>query len=397
VAGIAAGAAPDLTGAAPAAPIVSIKVMDQNGQARTSDIINACQWILDNKAQYNIRVANFSLHSSYSTNFYRDPLDRAVEKLWFNGVVVVAAAGNYGSATGPSGVKYSPGNDPFVITVGAVDLGGSARTNDDSVPSWSAYGYTNDGFYKPEVAAPGRYMVGPIAPGSTITALKAGNMVGSDRIQLSGTSFAAPVVSGTVAQMLARHPNWTPDQVKGALMRTARKVRNNPRAAGVGEITATRAVVSAYTPNPNAGLDKFVTSIAGSSGVSFDSMSWADSAKASMSWNSMSWADQSWSDMSWADQSWATMSWADMSWADMSWADMSWADMSWADISQEDAAEGDAVSGSEGYVATPAETAAAATDPDLAVPVDPELAAAAPATDTTTTTDQVPAPAVLLP
>jgi serine protease AprX len=389
VAGIAAGAAPDLTGAAPAAPIVSIKVMDQNGQAKTSDVINACQWILDNKAQYNIRVANFSLHSSYSTNFYRDPLDRAVEKLWFGGVVVVAAAGNYGSASGPSGVKYSPGNDPFVITVGAVDLGGTARTNDDSVPSWSAYGYTNDGFYKPEVAAPGRYMVGPIAPGTTITTLKAGNMIGSDRIQLSGTSFAAPVVSGTVAQMLARHPGWTPDQVKGALMRTARKVRDNARAAGVGEITATRAVVSASTPNPNAGLDKFVTSVSGSSGVAFDAMSWADAATASMSWNSMSWADQSWSDMSWADQSWAAMSWADMSWSDMSWADMSWADMSWADMSQEDAAEGDAVSGTAGYVATPEETAAAATDPNLAVPVDPELAA--------TSTAPVPVPATLLP
>ena len=414
VAGIAAGAAPDLTGAAPAAPIVSIKVMDQNGQAKTSDVINACQWILDNKAQYNIRVANFSLHSSYSTNFYRDPLDRAVEKLWFNGVVVVAAAGNYGVATGPSGVKYSPGNDPFVITVGAVDLGNSAKPNDDFVPSWSAYGYTNDGFYKPEVAAPGRYMVGPIAPGSTITSLKAGNMVGSDRIQLSGTSFAAPVVSGTVAQMLARHPNWTPDQVKGALMRTARKVRVNPRSAGVGEITATRAVTTAYTPNPNAGLDKFVTSVAGTPDVAFDSMSWANAAKASMSWNSMSWADQSWSDMSWADQSWASMSWADQSWSDMSWSDMSWADMSWADLSQEDAAEGDATSSTDGYVATPTEVAAAATDPDLAVPVDPQLAPApdpTPTVVTTTTTlvdptavtttapatDPVPAPPALLP
>jgi serine protease AprX len=382
VAGIAAGAAADLTGAAPAAPIVSIKVMDQNGQAKTSDVINACQWILDNKAQYNIRVANFSLHSSYGTNFYRDPLDRAVEKLWFGGVVVVAAAGNYGSASGPSGVKFAPGNDPFVITVGAVDLGGTTRVNDDSVASWSAYGYTYDGFYKPEVAAPGRYMVGPIAPGSTITAQKSGNMVGSDRIQLSGTSFSAPVVSGTVAQMLARHPNWTPDQVKGALMRTARKVRDNPRAAGVGEITATRAVASTVAPNPNAGLNKFVSSIDGTSGVTFDAMSWADSATASMSWNSMSWADQSWSDMSWADQSWASMSWADMSWSDMSWADMSWADMSWADQAQEDVAEGDATAGTEGYVATPEETAAAATDPDLAVPVDPELA-----TDTTTSTD----------
>src|SRR4051794_7218154 len=386
VAGIAAGAAPDLTGAAPTAPLVSIKVIDQNGQAKTSDTITACQWILDNKAKYNIRVANFSLHSSYATNFYRDPLDQAVEKLWFGGVTVVAAAGNYGLESGPSGVKYSPGNDPFVITVGAVDLGNSTRNNDDTVPSWSAYGYTNDGFYKPEIAAPGRYIVGPIAPGSAITTLKASNMVGKDRIQLSGTSFAAPVVSGTVAQMLARHPSWTPDQVKGALMRTARRVRRDPAAPGVGEVVASRAVSSLYTPNPNSGLERFVATPAGGSLPALDAMSWSSAAKASMSWNSMSWADsQSWSDMSWADQSWASMSWADQSWSDMSWADMSWADMSWADVSSEDAAEGDAASGTDGYVATPTEVAVADADPDLAV------------ADVVPPADAVPAPAGLLP
>jgi serine protease AprX len=374
VAGIAAGASPDLTGAAPTAPIVSIKVMDKNGQAKTSDVINACQWILDNKAKYNIRVANFSMHSSYGTNFYRDPLDRAVEKLWFSNVVVVAASGNYGTASGPSGVKYSPGNDPFVITVGALDLGGSPSTRDDTVAPWSAYGYTYDGFYKPEIAAPGRYMVGPIPAGSTIAAAKAADMVGSDRVQLSGTSFAAPVVSGTVAQMLARHPNMTPDQVKGALMQTARKVSVNAKGAGVGELTATRAVGARRTPNPNKGLDRFL--VADASGVSapvFDAQSWASAAKTDMSWNSMSWADQSWSDMSWADQSWSDMSWADMSWSDMSWSDMSWADMSWADLSSEDAAEGDAMNSANGYVATPADAAAAATDPDLAVSVDPAI------------------------
>jgi serine protease AprX len=373
VAGIAAGASPDLTGAAPAAPIVSIKVMDKNGQARTSDVINACQWILDNKAKYNIRVANFSLHSSFGTNFYRDPLDRAVEKLWFSNVVVVAAAGNYGTASGPSGVKYSPGNDPFVITVGALDLGGSSSIKDDSVAPFSAYGYTYDGFYKPEIAAPGRYMVGPIPAGSTIATAKAANMVGSDRVQLSGTSFAAPVVSGTVAQMLARHPNMTPDQVKGALMQTARKVAVNPKAAGVGELTAPRAVAARKTPNPNKGLDRFLGTDTTTGTTLFNAMSWANSAKGDMSWNSMSWSDQSWSDMSWADQSWSDMSWADMSWSDMSWSDMSWADMSWSDMSEEDAAEGDAVSGEAGYVVTPDQLAAADADPSLDVSVDPAI------------------------
>src|SRR5205085_12171959 len=162
VAGIAAGSAAGYAGSAPSANLVSIKVMGADGSGSTSDIINAWQWILDHKAQYNIKVANFSLHSSIVAPFYYDPLDQAVEKLWFGGVTVVAAAGNYGSAAGASGVKYSPGNDPFVITVGAADLNGTVSTADDSVAPWSAYGYTMDGFRKPELAAAGRYMVGPV-------------------------------------------------------------------------------------------------------------------------------------------------------------------------------------------------------------------------------------------
>jgi serine protease AprX len=373
VAGIAAGAGAGLAGADPVAPIVSIKVMDSQGEAKTSDVIAACQWILDHKDQYNIRVANFSLHSSYSTNFYRDPLDQAVEKLWFNGVTVVAASGNYGTSTStPSGVLYSPGNDPFVITVGATDLNGTAQANDDQAAPWSAWGYTPDGFFKPEISAPGRYMVGPTPAGSTITQEKPGNLVGPDKIQLSGTSFSAPVVSGTVAEILARHPDWTPDEVKGALMKTARRLTaGNPQAAGLGELTATRAAALTQTPpNANLGLDRFVSSaVQGASGLAFDAMSWANTAKSDMSWNSMSWSSQSWSDMSWTDQSWASMSWTDMSWSDMSWTDMSWTDMSSADVSREDAAESDSISGSAGYAATPDQVQAAETDPDQ-VPVD---------------------------
>jgi serine protease AprX len=392
VAGIAAGNAPDLAGAAPGAPIVSIKVMDANGQAKTSDVITACQWILDHQGQYNIKVANFSLHSSYSTNSYRDPLDQAVEKLWFKGVTVVAAAGNYGtSATTPSGVVYSPGNDPFVITVGAVDLGGSAKAHDDSLAPWSAWGYTEDGFFKPDISAPGRYMVGPIPAGSSLAQQKASSLVGTDRIQLSGTSFAAPVVSGTVAQMLVRHPSWTPDQIKGALMRTARKVTaGNPKASGLGELTASRAAATNVTPNPNLGLEKYLISAPSGSGQVFDGASWASAAKSDMSWNSMSWSSQSWSDLSWSDQSWASMSWADMSWSSMSWTDMSWADMSWADISNEDAAEGDSISGTDGYIATPDELASAADDPDHvavdALPTDTSSATTTATTDTSSTT-----------
>jgi serine protease AprX len=349
VAGIAAGAGAGYAGASPTSRILPIRVMDQNGVALTSDVIKACQWILANKAAYNIRVANFSLHSGTATHFYFDPLDQAVEKLWFNGVTVVAAAGNYGSATGPSGVPYSPGNDPFVITVGAVDLGTSFYRYDDSVAPWSAYGYTEDGFAKPELGAPGRYMIGPVSANTTLAAQRPDHIVSPGYMQLSGTSFAAPVVAGAAAQVLARHPGWTPDQVKGALMVTAQPVPGAaPGATGVGQVAAYSAAARTSAPNPNLALEKFVATDATNGGVTFAYTSWATVAHATASWNDASWTDASWNDASWNDASWADASWNDASWADASWADASWADASWADASWADNAREDgALDGTE--------------------------------------------------
>ena len=93
VAGLAAGSAQLYAGAAPTAPIVSIDVADDKGMSMTSDVIAAVDWILANKDAKNIRVANFSLHSSVPNSFVYDPLAKAVERLWLSGVVVVAAAG----------------------------------------------------------------------------------------------------------------------------------------------------------------------------------------------------------------------------------------------------------------------------------------------------------------
>jgi serine protease AprX len=378
VAGIAAGSGPGYGGASPYSKLVSVDVMDDTGTARTSDVIAGAQWILANKDAYNIRVANFSLHSSSSSSFTRDPLDKAVEKLWFAGVTVVAAAGNYGSPTGPSGVKYAPGNDPFVITVGATDLAGDPGPANDTAAPWSAYGYTNDGFAKPEVAADGRYILGPIPMNSTLAAQKATNIVAPGYIQLSGTSFAAPIVAGTAAQILARHPTWTPDQVKGALMVTARPTpAAKPGSTGVGEVNSVKSTQVTAPPNPNQALDQFlVQDPSGGSVPVFDATRWANTAKANVSWDAVSWANVSWSDVSWAD-----VSWSDVSWADVSWSDVSWADVSWSDVSYEDAAEGDSAADPSAYLADASDLAAVAADPALR-PNDPTL----PATTTPTTT-----------
>jgi serine protease AprX len=373
VAGVAAGSSASYAGASPSSNLVSIDVLDDQGMGLTSDIITACQWILDHKAQYNIKVANFSLHSSITAPFHLDPLDRAVEKLWFSGVTVVAAAGNYGSASGPTGVLYSPGDDPFVITVGAADIGSKANTKDDTVAPWSAWGSTVDGFAKPEIAAPGRYMVGPVPATSTLVSERPTSVVAPGYIQLSGTSFAAPVISGVAAQILARHPNFTPDQVKGALMLTSRPVIDGTvgGAAGVGEITANKAALVDSPPNPNAGIDQFVKADPITGSPVFDAASWNSTALANASWNSVSWNSASWNSASWNSASWNSVSWNSASWNSVSWNSASWNSASWNSVSwnsssHEDAVEGDMTSDSSVYTLSASDLADLLADPDVA-------------------------------
>jgi serine protease AprX len=356
VAGIAAGKLTGHDGAAPNAKIVSIDVMDDQGMARTSDVIVAADWILANKAQYGIRVANFSLHSSVANSFMYDPLDKAVERLWFNGVVVVAAAGNYGYPDRPSGVPFAPGNDPFVITVGASDTGKSVSTRDDVAAPWSAYGYTLDGFAKPDLAAPGRYMVGPVPVTSTLYKERPDHIVEPGYMELSGTSFSAPIVTGIAALILGKHPGFTPDQVKGALMLGAKPLPNATNLSeGVGEVNAGRSVEYSNPPSANKALTKFVVSDPTTGAPVFDSASWAEHAKTDASWAEASWDSASWAEASWSAASWASASWSDASWASASWASSasaaaSWADLSLASASWADNAEGEAADVDGGFI-----------------------------------------------
>jgi serine protease AprX len=340
VAGLAAGMTSNWGGASPTSKIVSLDVLNDKGKGMTSDVIAAADWIFQHKDEYNIRVANFSLHAEGPSTFLEDPLDKAVEKLWLSGVVVVAASGNYAEGGASSGVLYAPANDPFVITVGALDLNGTQDSVDDVNAPWSAYGSTADGFSKPELGAPGRFMIGAVPTASTMPLERPDRVIAPGFMWMSGTSFASPIAAGAAADLLALHPGWTPDQVKGALMASAKAVPSAaPGSAGVGELKLDAAALVTSPPNPNLALDHYLTSDPlGSSTPVFDAASWAEAARASASWDSASWNEASWSDASWAEASWAEASWATASWTDASWADASWADgengtHSWPDLS----------------------------------------------------------------
>jgi hypothetical protein len=144
--------------------------------------------------------------------------------------------------------------------------------------------------------------------------------------------------------LLAKRPNLTPDQVKGALMLTAKPA---PLAAagsfGVGEVSLAKAIDVVDPPNPNLALEQFlVTDPAGGSVPVFDAASWTSAAQADASWISASWTSASWTSASWTSASWTSASWTSASWTSASWTSASWTSVSWTSASWTSQAESDA-------------------------------------------------------
>jgi serine protease AprX len=329
VAGIAAGSSVAHTGAAPTAKIVSLRVVNADGTAATSDVIAAADWIFQHRFQYGIRVANFSLREAFPNYAMYDPLDAAVRQLWLTGTVVVAAAGNDGAQR----MVYAPASDPFVITVGASDIADTVPRADDGAAPWTSYGATPEGFAKPELGAPGRWMIGPVPSTSILATTFPDRFVAPGYMWMSGTSFSAPVVSGIAAQILARHPSWTPDQVKGALMVTATAAPYAPELSlGVGEVDAAAAAAVVAPPNPNEGLDQFVKTDSNGSAY-LDAVGWNAAVAANPSWQAASWTNASWTNASWTNASWTNASWTNSAYTDASWTNASWTNASWTNAS----------------------------------------------------------------
>ena len=238
VAGIIAGNGFDTFGSragiAPAAHLVGLKVLDAQGRGRISDVIAAMDWLLVNAAAYNIRVANLSVGAAVTESYTTDPLALSVKRVVDAGITVVTAAGNLGTRSDGMlqyGAITAPGNAPWVLTVGASSHQGTVDRRDDVMGRYSSRGPTAiDYGAKPDVVAPGTGIASLSDPTSTLYATRSAYLLSGSfwspykpYLSLTGTSMAAPMVTGTVALMLEANPSLTPNMVKAIVQYTAQQ------------------------------------------------------------------------------------------------------------------------------------------------------------------------------
>ena len=332
--GSASGGA--FTGVAPGANVIDVRVINANGGSSVSTVLAGLQWVLQNRATYNIRVANLSLGAPESTSYTLSPLSAAVEVLFFAGVNVIVSAGNSGPGTGTIAV---PGDDPFVITVGAVDDNGTPGLGDDSVPTWSSCGPTaHDNLAKPDVAAPGRRMVSLRSPGSALDQLLPDRRVtapgasSADYFMLSGTSMAAPMVAGAVALLLERDPTLNTRQVKRRLMSTAAPLGfGTSFTRGAGLVDALAAVAStdstawSDTSRPSDGFARMVYPLIFGQPLAWDSLSFNGGVDSmGVPWANVNWTDITWDSVTWNDITWDSITWEGITWDSVGQQDITW-------------------------------------------------------------------------
>jgi len=206
-------------GVSPKTNVISIKALEENGEAGAFKILEAMQWIYDNHEKYNIKVVCMSFGSSPTNK--NDPMIMGAEALWNKGIVVVAAAGNSGPEE--KTIK-SPGASGKIITVGGFD---DKRMEEKFVEeNFEIANFSSRGpagyFYKPDVVAPAVNIVGANSKGGYV--------------KMSGTSVATPMVAGIVCLMLNKFPHLSPNQIKAMLSKTCKKITNNKNNDGFGYI-----------------------------------------------------------------------------------------------------------------------------------------------------------------
>ncbi len=266
----------DYTGLAPAASLFSLKVLGDDGQGTVSGVLAGVDWVLGHHQQMNIRVVNMSFGAAAIESFRTDPLCQATLGLYNAGIVTVVSAGNFGKSLDGAvafGTITTPGNSPWVITVGAVNDHGTSLRSDDTIAGYSSRGPTRsydaftgrfDHLIKPELVAPGNLVIAAEAKNSKLKKLMKEHGIADEEkndkyISLSGTSMSAPMVSGVVALMLETNPDLTPALVKGILMYTAQTLpgysvfeQGSGLLNGAGAVTLAERLVGRIVFDPTA-------------------------------------------------------------------------------------------------------------------------------------------------
>ncbi|HEX2069594.1 MAG TPA: S8 family peptidase [Actinomycetota bacterium] len=343
------------SGVAPKADLVSVKVAGVDGSTDVSVVIAGLQWIVGNRATFDIKVLNLAFGTDSVQSYLVDPLNYAVEQVWASGIFVAVAAGNRGPDPATIG---KPSDDPYVVSVGAADLNATTSRTDDSVAEFSSRGPTQDALLKPDLVAPGISIVSNRAVGSTVDLAHPLAAIDDNYMKGTGTSQATAVIAGVAALMYQAKPSMSANVAKATILQTAGDSTAVQPGGGSGLVNVSKAVQWAkdgrlnnkpanQNLTPSTGLGSLELSrgsyhievdqdgdgvyelLEGEFGFGWTEGEWAAGSWRTASWSASSWRADQWSAGSWRASSWSAGSWRSDNWTASSWRSDTWSASSW--------------------------------------------------------------------
>jgi Subtilisin-like serine proteases len=362
-------------GVAPDARLLALKLATTDGSTDVSQVIAAIDWVTEHPVMPDgtrVRVLNLAYGTDSAQGYEIDPLAAAAENAWRHGIVVVTSAGNSGSDTGR---LTDPAIDPYVLAVGAADSG-------DRIDGWAQKNTAPASFSNvatgrhADLIAPGTSLVSVRVPNSFVDANNPQGRVSGDvsgkLFRGSGTSQAAAVVSGAIADLLQAFPSLTPDQVKYALTATADPVNHgNATAVGAGIInmhgafdlashivradatgaTLRAAAVQSFAPATGQGsldaarggtvpVDADGNVISGEvdiQGNPWDASAWWHASSSLAAWSGGEWMGTTWTGDGWTvdgsgltSARWSSARWSSARWSSARWSAANWDSAVWS-------------------------------------------------------------------
>lgn len=356
-------------GVAPGAKVLDVQVATADGSTSMSQVLAGLQAVADRKAvDPSVKVLSLALSTGSPLPPWLDPLTRALERLWGEGITVVVSAGNDGADA-----VSSPASDPTLLAVGSVDENKTAARSDDTVAEFSAFEKTF-GADRPDLVAPGVSLVSLKSPGSVADVENPGSSVGARYMKGTGTSMSSALTAGAVAGMLGQRPALSPNDVKRLVVGTAYRSSDLTQQTGAGAggldlqaATAARVdrmpklafepVSKRHAPDEADAATWALFSEAWAAGdlrgvvaawvkLSPQTRRWAANAWSlavlvrslslpegdflGRSWAGRRWSVQSWSGRRWSEDSWVGRRWSIIDWGSQEWAESTWLTEGWA-------------------------------------------------------------------